>query len=227
MYSAAVLLPLEVPALAQVPATMLALMKMLFQTPAKEPRLEPRLELAPHLRPRPRARQPLLPARPLAMVMLSPSRRKQPEHEPVQPQQPPVSSPSAGSRSSPGHSSSLLKELVLGLQTSPRPAADCYCCQAYLYLCRATCHLYPTWPHVPMQATCADQTSSFLPAPEMNLQMPELHMMEKCPAQKIGHHVGLGLSNQTSRLAIANQANQANQANRMNQGNQLGVPRSC
>lgn len=136
------LLPLQVPALAQVlaqvPETMLALMKMLFQTPAKEPRLE----LAPHLRPPPRARQPLLPARPLAMVMLSPSRRKQPEHEPVQPQQPPVSSPSAGSRSSPGYSSSLLKELVLGLQTSPRPAVDCYCCQAYLYLCRATCRLY-------------------------------------------------------------------------------------
>lgn len=78
-----------------------------------------------------------------------------------------------------------------------------------------------------MQATCADQTSSSLPAPEMKLPMPELHMMEKCPAQKIGHHVGLGLSNQISRLATANQATQATQANRMNQGNQLGVPQSC
>ena len=52
-------------------------------------------------------------------------------------------------------------------------------------------------------------------------------MMEKCPAQRIGHHVGLGLSNQISRLATANQATQATQANRMNQGNQLGVPQSC
>ena len=125
-------------------------------------------------------------------------------------------------RSSPGYSSSLLKELVLGLHLAE--ASRGLLLRRYLYLCRLAVF-------TKLGRTCRCKRLALtrplrLCQPEMKLPMPELHMMEKCPAQKIGHHVGLDV-NQISRLATANQATQATQANRMNQGNQLGVPQSC